>query len=81
LEGYQGHGVFTYVLLQALQRADMSHGNRDGVTGIFELAAYVDDQVPAITQQAFRFEQFPQVHMVGSDFPIGTVTPYGSGSR
>jgi uncharacterized caspase-like protein len=81
LEGYQGHGVFTYVLLQALQRADTSHGNRDGVTGIFELAAYVDDQVPAITQQAFKFEQFPQVHMVGSDFPIGTVTPYGSGGR
>jgi WD40 repeat protein len=81
LEGYQGHGVFTYVLLQALQRADTSHGNRDGITGIFELAAYVDDQVPAITQQAFKFEQFPQVHMVGSDFPIGTVTPYGSSGR
>jgi uncharacterized caspase-like protein len=81
LEGYQGHGVFTYVLLQALQRADTSHGNRDGVTGIFELAAYVDDQVPTITQQAFKFEQFPQVHMVGSDFPIGTVTPYESSRR
>jgi uncharacterized caspase-like protein len=81
MEGYQGHGVFTYVLLQALRRADASHGNRDGITGIFELAAYVDDQVPVITQQAFKFEQFPQVHLVGSDFPIGAVTPYESISR
>jgi hypothetical protein len=81
LEGYQGHGVFTYVLLQALRRADTTHGNRDGITGIAELAAYVDEQVPALTRQEFQFEQFPQVHMIGSDFPIGTVTPYNPGGR
>ena len=73
VEGYQGHGVFTYVLLQALQRADTSHGNRDGMTSIFELASYVDDQVPIITRQTFNLEQLPQVHMVGSDFPLGIV--------
>lgn len=73
LEGYKGHGVFTYVLLQGLIQADRSHGNRDGIVGIYELAQYVDDQVPTITMQAFNFEQFPQVHMLGSDFPIGMV--------
>ncbi len=72
-EGYQGHGVFTYVLLQALRRADAEFGNRDGYTGLFELAAYVNDQVPSITMDAFDFEQIPQVHMVGTDFPIGVV--------
>jgi WD40 repeat protein len=72
-EGYRGHGVFTYVLLQALQYADAEFGNRDGYTGLFELAAYINDQVPVITMDAFNFEQIPQVHMVGTDFPIGVV--------
>jgi WD40 repeat protein len=70
-EGYQGHGVFTYVLLQGLHQADVKYGNRDGYTGLFELAAYVNDQVPAITMSRYNFEQVPQVHMIGTDFPIG----------
>ncbi|WP_372682257.1 caspase family protein, partial [Desulfosarcina sp.] len=73
-EGYQGHGVFTYVLLQGMHHADAQYGNRDGYTGLFELAAYVNDQVPSITMNAFNFEQIPQVHMVGTDFPIGVVS-------
>ena len=77
-EGYRGHGVFTYVLLQALRHADGEFGNRDGYTGLFELAAYVNDQVPSITMNAFKFEQIPQVHMVGTDFPIGVVKPVDS---
>jgi WD40 repeat protein len=72
-EGYQGHGVFTYVLLQGLRHADAEFGNRDGYTGLFELAAYVNDQVPTITMNAFNFEQIPQVHLVGTDFPLGVV--------
>jgi uncharacterized caspase-like protein len=74
-EGYRGHGVFTYVLLQGLRYADEQYGNRDGYTGLFELAAYVNDQVPSITMQAFNFEQVPQVHLVGTDFPIGVAKP------
>jgi len=73
LEGYQGHGVFTYIVLEAMREADQLFGNRDGMTGIFELAAYVDDHVPTLTQRVFGFEQFPQVFMKGQDFPIGVV--------
>ena len=58
--------------------ADGQFGNRDGYTGLFELAAYVNDQVPSITMDAFNFEQIPQVHMVGTDFPIGVVKPVDS---
>jgi uncharacterized caspase-like protein len=76
IEGYRGHGVFTYVLLQALAQADARFGNRDGFTGLFELAAYVNDQVPTITMQAFNFEQVPQVYVLGTDFPIG-IAPQG----
>jgi uncharacterized caspase-like protein len=72
-EGYQGHGVFTYVLLQGLRHADGQFGNRAGYTGLLELAAYVNDQVPSITMDAFNFEQIQQVNMVGTDFPIGVV--------
>jgi uncharacterized caspase-like protein len=72
-EGYKGHGVFTYVLLQALRHADSISGNRDGYTGLFELASYVNEQVPAITMQAFGFEQVPQVYLLGTDFPISLV--------
>jgi uncharacterized caspase-like protein len=73
MEGYEGHGVFTYTVLEALRYADRDFGNRDGITGLFELAAYVHTRVPEITMRKFAYEQIPQVHMQGSDFPIGVV--------
>jgi uncharacterized caspase-like protein len=78
MEGYEGHGIFTYAVIQALWHADAVSGNRDGITGLFELAAYVQARVPEITMQAFAYGQIPQVHMQGTDFPMGvvlTVTP------
>jgi len=33
----------------------------------------VNARVPEITTQAFAFEQIPQVHVQGMDFPIGVV--------
>ena len=73
MEGYEGHGVFTYTVMQALWHADAVSGNRDSITGLFELAAYVHARVPEITMRAFAYEQIPQVHMQGSDFPVGVV--------
>jgi hypothetical protein len=73
MEGYEGHGIFTYAVIQALWHADTVAGNRDGITGLFELAAYVQARVPEITMQAFAYEQIPQVHMQGTDFPMGVV--------
>jgi hypothetical protein len=73
MEGYEGHGVFTYAIMQALWHADAVSGNRDGITGLFELASYVHARVPEITMRTFAYEQIPQVHMQGSDFPVGVV--------
>ena len=73
MEGYEGHGIFTYTVIQALWHADTVSGNRDGITGLFELATYVQARVPEITMQAFAYEQIPQVHMQGTDFPVGVV--------
>jgi WD40 repeat protein len=70
MEGYKGHGVFTYVLLNAFTEADTVFGNSDGQTSIFEVAAYVDTHVPEITFKQFGYEQVPQVNMQGRDFPI-----------
>jgi len=73
MEGYEGHGVFTYAVLQGLRYADTVSGNRDGITGLFELAAYMHTRVPEITMRTFAYEQISQVHMQGSDFLVGVV--------
>ncbi len=68
LEGYRGHGVFTYALLEAMHEADGNNNERIEVT---ELAAHIDDRVPAISHSAFGVRQIPQMRIVGSNFPIG----------
>ena len=72
-EGYKGHGVYTYALLQALTQADKIYGNRDGITSTGEIASYIDEQVPEITYKKWGYEQVPQVNLHGRSFPIGVV--------
>ncbi len=69
LEGYRGHGVFTYALLEAMNGADVNGNEQIEVT---ELAAYVDDRVPAISHETFGFRQVPQMRIVGSNFAVGS---------
>jgi uncharacterized caspase-like protein len=66
-EGYRGHGVFTYAVLEALGRAEV---NRDGFIEVTSLISYIDQQVPEISQQAFNFRQIPQTKFTGSNFPL-----------
>ena len=73
LEGYKGHGVFTYTLLQALQGSADKFGNRDGEVSVNELAEYVSDEVPRITFKKWGYEQFPMQNLYGRSFPIGLV--------
>jgi WD40 repeat protein len=67
LEGYRGHGVFTYALLDAFGKAD---SNGDGLVDVTELASFIDTHVPELSFQAFRQRQFPQMKIVGSNFPV-----------
>lgn len=46
---------------------------RDGYITIDELAAYVADEVPRITQKKWGYEQFPMKQIEGRSFPIGQV--------
>jgi uncharacterized caspase-like protein len=71
LEGYRGHGVFTYVLLEALELADRDGNDTIEVT---ELAAHVDRQVPELSYAAFQVRQVPQMNLTGSDFTVGHVS-------
>lgn len=71
LEGYRGHGVFTYALLDGFGAADE---NKDGVIDVTELAGYIDRQVPLISQDAFQMRQVPQMSIVGSSFALADTT-------
>ena len=64
-----GHGLFTYVLLEAL--AGKADGvPNDGKITVYELKSYLDDQVPALNQQYSGKAQYPYTFSRGHDFPL-----------
>jgi WD40 repeat protein len=71
LEGYHGHGVFTYALLDALDHADV---NKNGLIEVSELADYIDQKVPDFSFEAFKLRQIPQRSIVGNNFPLTNKT-------
>jgi WD40 repeat protein len=63
------HGVFTYVLLEALSgKADGAPA--DSKVTIYEIKSYIDDQVPEISYRLIRHKQFPSTFSIGHDFPL-----------
>ena len=71
LEGYQGHGLFTYVLAEGLKgKADKG---KTGYVKTTELADYVDNEVPALAEKVFKKAQYPTISISGQTFPIGKV--------
>jgi hypothetical protein len=71
LEGYEDHGLFTYVVAQGL----MGKGDVDqnGVVNTLALAHYVDGQVPELAQLHFNHPQYPTVETNGQAFPLTKV--------
>jgi WD40 repeat protein len=71
LEGYEDHGLFTYVVAQGL----MGKGDVDnnGIVNTLALAHYVDAQVPELAQQHFNHSQYPTVETNGQAFPLTKV--------
>lgn len=64
-----GHGVFTYVLLEALN-GQADGAPKDGKVTIYELKSYLDDQVPEQSQQHKGKPQYPYTFSRGNDFPL-----------
>jgi hypothetical protein len=70
LEGYKGHGLFTYVLLEGLQgKADIK---KDGYITVLGLADYTEENVIKLSEEVFKRQQTPTIQ-TGANFPIGKV--------
>lgn len=64
-----GHGLFTYVLMKALQ-GEADGAPKDGKVTIYELKSYIDDQVPEMTRKLKGKPQYPYTFSRGQDFPV-----------
>ncbi|MCK1389036.1 caspase family protein [Bradyrhizobium sp. 21] len=71
LEGYKGHGILSYAVMDALERAPI---NASGLINVIDLIKYVDDRVPQISYEAFKHWQYSQARFSGSNFPIARRT-------
>jgi WD40 repeat protein len=67
LEGYRGHGVFTFAMLDALARGDR---NNNGFIEVTELIQHVCDIVPEITFKTWQTRQIPQSQFQGTNFTV-----------
>ncbi|MET2830923.1 caspase family protein [Mesorhizobium shangrilense] len=68
LEGFQGHGVFAYSVMEGLGVADP---NRTGLIQVTALASYVGARVPDLSFGKFGIRQVPQMKLIGEDFAVG----------
>lgn len=67
LEGYNGHGVFSWVLLDALDRADY---DENGSVDVSDIAIHARRMVPAITEKVFKYKQKPTQNTPGEPFAV-----------
>jgi len=67
MDGYQGHGVFTFALLKGLEAAD---SDAQGQILITRLAEYVQSHVPDMTEEKWHYRQRPLSAIKGDPFPI-----------
>ena len=69
--GEQGHGVYTYALMEGLAGAadQPPYGNGNGLIEVDELASYVAQRVPELTKR-FGYQQVPMRSAAGQSFWI-----------
>lgn len=68
LEGYQQHGLFTWVIAEGLKGG--ADTDKDGFVKTSELADYVDNQVPEIAEKRYQRKQYPITSVSGMAFPL-----------
>jgi hypothetical protein len=68
LEGYQGHGAFSWVLLDGIGG---KAANPKGQITVNSLVSFVESALPDLTYKKWGYEQIPQKSLVGEDFAIG----------
>jgi WD40 repeat protein len=68
LEGYEGHGAFTWTLLEGMRGKAADKG---GKITINTLATFIEEELPKLTYKKWGYEQIPQKTLQGMDFQIG----------
>ena len=66
-EGYQGHGLLTWAIRDAFTKRE---GSTDEFVELLPLAAYIDREVPVISQKWLGVVQRPH-HKIEGNFPLG----------
>jgi len=70
LEGYKGHGLFTYVLLEGMRgKADIK---KDGYITVNNLKDYMEEEIITLSEKVFNRQQTPVIE-AGANFPFGKV--------
>lgn len=64
-----GHGLFTYVLIRALN-GEADGAPKDGKVTIYEIKSFIDDQMPDLTRKLKGKPQYPYTFSRGQDFPV-----------
>jgi len=71
LEGYKGHGLFTYTLVEGLLGA--GDKDKDGVVSLSELKSFVERTVFKRSKEKFNSVQIPYINIGSLDIPIAKV--------
>jgi WD40 repeat protein len=69
LEGIEGHGAFSYVLLDGIKGKAANH---KGEITVNSLVSFVESTLPDLTYKKWGYEQIPQKSLVGEDFQFGS---------
>ncbi|MEP1095564.1 MAG: caspase family protein [Cyclobacteriaceae bacterium] len=64
-----GHGLFTYVILEA-QNGKADGAPADDKVTVYELKSFLDDQVPEYSLKYKNAPQYPNTFSIGHDFPM-----------
>lgn len=67
LEGFQGHGAFSWVLLDGIRG---KAATPKGLVTVNSLVSYVETALPELTYKKWGYEQIPQKSLIGEDFAI-----------
>lgn len=68
LEGYEGHGAFSYIMLEGMRG---KAANSKGQVTVNSLVSFIEAALPELTYKKWGYEQIPQKSLVGEDFQIG----------
>lgn len=71
IEGFKGHGLFTYTLVEGMK--GMADENNDKFITLGELKSYVERNVFIRSKEQFKIKQVPYVNIGTIDFSIANV--------